>query len=131
MSTSKTRLYIGRLSSRTRQRDLEDQFAKYGRIVRCDLKYNYAFVEYDDPRDADDAVRELDGTTIDGSKISVEYSRGTPGRNGRDGGRDGGGWDTCLTLPYLRLTFYFLCAEVVEEDAPWEKVLHNAAIIES
>nr|AGE46166.1 arginine/serine-rich splicing factor RS2Z37 transcript II [Physcomitrium patens] len=28
-----TRLYVGRLSTRTRSRDLEDLFAKYGRLV--------------------------------------------------------------------------------------------------
>ena len=36
-----TRLYIGRLSSRTRSQDLEDLFSKYGRCARCMRSYIY------------------------------------------------------------------------------------------
>lgn len=56
-----SRVYVGRLSNRTRERDLEDTFGKYGRITRVDMKYGYAFVEFSDNRDAEDAVRDLDG----------------------------------------------------------------------
>ncbi|KRX79629.1 Serine/arginine-rich splicing factor RS2Z32, partial [Trichinella patagoniensis] len=40
-----TRLYVGRLSSRVRSRDLEYLFSRYGRVRDVDLKYDYAFVE--------------------------------------------------------------------------------------
>eukprot|EP01098_Paradermamoeba_levis_P011816 TRINITY_DN5088_c0_g1_i2.p1 TRINITY_DN5088_c0_g1~~TRINITY_DN5088_c0_g1_i2.p1 ORF type:complete len:208 (+),score=55.52 TRINITY_DN5088_c0_g1_i2:81-704(+) len=83
---SKTRVYVGKVSNRTRKRDLEDLFIKYGRILSCDLKYNYAFVEFDDPRDAEDAVRELDGVQLDGSSLIVEFSKGGRDRGGRDRG---------------------------------------------
>ena len=43
--------------SRVRERDLERLFDKYGPIARLDMKSGYAFVEYNDPRDGDDAVR--------------------------------------------------------------------------
>lgn len=43
--------------SRTRERDLEYEFDRYGRIYRVDLKNGFAFVEFEDSRDADDAVR--------------------------------------------------------------------------
>ena len=33
------RIYVGHLSSRTRERDLEDAFGRYRNIQRCDLKY--------------------------------------------------------------------------------------------
>ena len=39
-----SRIYVGNLSSRTRQSDLESKFNHYGRIVRCDLKNGYGFV---------------------------------------------------------------------------------------
>ncbi|CAN8268111.1 unnamed protein product [Cochlearia groenlandica] len=82
-----TRLYVGRLSSRTRTRDLERLFSRYGRVRDVDMKRDYAFVEFSDPRDADDARYSLDGRDFDGSRITVEASRGAP-RGSRDhGGR--------------------------------------------
>jgi hypothetical protein len=38
------RIYIGKLSTRTRERDIEDAFSKYGKINAVDLKRGYAFV---------------------------------------------------------------------------------------
>ncbi|CAA7042186.1 unnamed protein product [Microthlaspi erraticum] len=78
-----TRLYVGRLSSRTRTRDLERLFNRYGRVRDVDMKRDYAFVEFSDPRDADDARHYLDGRDFDGSRITVEFSRGAP-RGSRD-----------------------------------------------
>uniref|UniRef100_M4ELV7 Uncharacterized protein n=1 Tax=Brassica campestris TaxID=3711 RepID=M4ELV7_BRACM len=77
------RLYVGHLSSRTRERDLEHLFSKYGRIRDLDMKRDYAFIEFSDPRDADDARYRLDGRDFDGSRITVEFARGTP-RGSRD-----------------------------------------------
>eukprot|EP01102_Stenamoeba_stenopodia_P010756 TRINITY_DN3269_c0_g2_i1.p1 TRINITY_DN3269_c0_g2~~TRINITY_DN3269_c0_g2_i1.p1 ORF type:complete len:206 (+),score=30.88 TRINITY_DN3269_c0_g2_i1:111-728(+) len=86
---SRTRLYVGRLGSRTRERDLHDLFSRYGRIQSCDIKTGYGFVEFDDPRDAEDALHELHNTTLDGSRISVEFSKGP--RQSSSGSRSGGG----------------------------------------
>ncbi|KAJ0538304.1 putative RNA recognition motif domain, nucleotide-binding alpha-beta plait domain superfamily [Helianthus annuus] len=73
---STTRLYVGHLASRTRSRDLEDIFSRYGRIRHVDMKRDYAFVEFSDPRDADDARYSLNGRDVDGSRIVVEFSKG-------------------------------------------------------
>ncbi|EXB23437.1 Serine/arginine-rich splicing factor 7 [Morus notabilis] len=73
-----TRLYVGRLSSRTRSRDLERLFSRYGRVRDVDMKRDFAFVEFSDPRDADDARYSLDGRELDGTRIIVEFSKGTP-----------------------------------------------------
>ncbi|CAA2991050.1 serine arginine-rich splicing factor RS2Z33-like isoform X1 [Olea europaea subsp. europaea] len=75
---SNTRLYVGHLSSRTRSRDLEYVFSKYGRVRDVDMKRDYAFVEFSDPRDADDARYHLDGRDVDGSRITVEFAKGVP-----------------------------------------------------
>uniref|UniRef100_A0A2K6GAB2 Serine and arginine rich splicing factor 7 n=1 Tax=Propithecus coquereli TaxID=379532 RepID=A0A2K6GAB2_PROCO len=41
----------------------------------------FAFVEFEDPRDAEDAVRGLDGRGICGSRVRVELSTGMPRRS--------------------------------------------------
>lgn len=41
---SSRRVYVGGVSSRTRERDLEDVFARYGRINNVDVKNGFAFV---------------------------------------------------------------------------------------
>ena len=41
----------------------------------------FAFVEYEDPRDAHDACKHLDGEKIGSGRVKVEMSRG--GRGGR------------------------------------------------
>uniref|UniRef100_I1PRZ5 Serine/arginine-rich splicing factor RS2Z32 n=1 Tax=Oryza glaberrima TaxID=4538 RepID=I1PRZ5_ORYGL len=71
-----TRLYVGRLSSRTRSRDLEYHFSRYGRIREVELKRDYAFIEFSDPRDAEEARYNLDGRDVDGSRILVEFAKG-------------------------------------------------------
>lgn len=73
-----TRLYVGHVSSRTRTRDLEDLFGRYGRVRYVDMKHEFAFVEFSDPRDADDARYHLDGREFNGSQLIVEFAkRGT------------------------------------------------------
>lgn len=70
-------LFVGRLPRDCRPRELEDLFHKYGRITRCDVKRGgYGFVEYEDPRDAEDAIKALDGVRFLGDRIVVEWARG-------------------------------------------------------
>ncbi|KAL8039554.1 hypothetical protein ABFX02_10G043400 [Erythranthe guttata] len=79
---STTRLYVGHLSSRTRSRDLEHVFSRYGRVRDVDMKRDYAFVEFSDPRDADDARYSMDGRDVDGRRIIVEFAKGVPRGSG-------------------------------------------------
>ncbi|KAF8402803.1 hypothetical protein HHK36_010894 [Tetracentron sinense] len=81
-----TRLYVGHLSSRTRSRDLDDLFGRYGRVRDVDMKHDFAFVEFSDPRDADDARYSLNGREFDGSRIVVEFAKGGP--RGRGSSRE-------------------------------------------
>ena len=55
------RVYIGNMPSGARERDLEKFFSKFGRPTDVLLKQNFGFVEFEDYRDADDAVYELNG----------------------------------------------------------------------
>jgi len=70
------RLFIGQLVRDVRRRELEDAFAKYGEIVRIDIKNGFGFVEYEHSRDAEEAVRKMDGKDFLGRRLIVEYARG-------------------------------------------------------
>ncbi|KMQ96619.1 serine-arginine protein 55 [Lasius niger] len=63
-----TRVYVGGLPYGTRERDLERFFRGYGRFRDVLIKNGYGFVEFDDYRDADDAVYELNGKELLGER---------------------------------------------------------------
>ncbi|XP_007464810.1 serine/arginine-rich splicing factor 6 isoform X2 [Vulpes vulpes] len=77
------RVYIGRLSYNVREKDIQRFFSGYGRLLEIDLKNGYGFVEFEDSRDADDAVYELNGKELCGERVIVEHARGP--RRDRDG----------------------------------------------
>ncbi|CAB1335645.1 unnamed protein product, partial [Coregonus sp. 'balchen'] len=79
------RVFIGRLSPHARERDVEKFFKGYGRIREVNLKNGFGFVEFDDHRDADDAVYELNGKEL------CSERRGRGGGPGMGGGGGGGG----------------------------------------
>lgn len=80
------RIYVGNLPPDIRSNDIEDLFYKYGKITYIDLKNTrgppFAFVEFEDPRDAEDAVHARDGYDYDGYKLRVEFPRGNGPRRG-------------------------------------------------
>uniref|UniRef100_A0AAY5EFC2 RRM domain-containing protein n=1 Tax=Electrophorus electricus TaxID=8005 RepID=A0AAY5EFC2_ELEEL len=82
------RIFIGRLNPSAREKDVERFFKGYGRIREIDLKRGFGFVEFDDPRDAEDAVCELDGKELCNERVTIEHAR-VRLRGGR--GRGGGG----------------------------------------
>jgi len=82
-----TRVYMGGISYRCREKDIERFFRKYGRIREISIKNGYAFIDFDDRRDADDAVYDLHGVDFMGERVSVEFAKGTP--HGRDRERYG------------------------------------------
>ncbi|XP_011211332.1 probable splicing factor, arginine/serine-rich 3 [Bactrocera dorsalis] len=104
MSRSESRIYVGNLPPDIRTKDIQDLFHKFGKVSFVDLKNRrgppFAFVEFDDARDAEDAVKARDGYDYDGYRLRVEFPRGGgPGsfrgnrndRNRNDGGGRGGG----------------------------------------
>ncbi|XP_061486888.1 serine/arginine-rich splicing factor 6-like isoform X1 [Rhineura floridana] len=90
------RVYIGRLSYHVREKDIQRFFGSYGRLLEVDLKNGYGFVEFEDSRDAEDAVYELNGKDLCGERVIVEHARGP--RRDRDGysssSRSGGGYSS-------------------------------------
>ncbi|XP_071448719.1 serine/arginine-rich splicing factor 1B isoform X3 [Hetaerina americana] len=88
------RIYVGNLPPDIRTKDIQDLFYKFGKVTFVDLKNRrgppFAFVEFEDPRDAEDAVHARDGYDYDGYRLRVEFPRGGgPGgfRGGRGRGR--------------------------------------------
>ncbi|OMO90600.1 hypothetical protein COLO4_19015 [Corchorus olitorius] len=85
-----SRVYVGNLDPRVTERDLEDEFRVFG-VIRsvwvARRPPGYAFIDFDDHRDAEDAIRELDGK----NNWRVELSHNSRGRGGRGGGGGGGG----------------------------------------
>ena len=57
-------MYIGNMPSGVREKDLERFFKKFGRPNDFLVKQGFGFVEFDDYRDADDAVYELNGKVV-------------------------------------------------------------------
>jgi len=85
------KVYVGDLGDSARKNDLEHAFGFYGKLRSVWVARNppgFAFVEFEDARDAADAVRALDGRTLCGRRARVELSTG---RMKSGGGRRGGG----------------------------------------
>uniref|UniRef100_A0A8C4Q1R4 RRM domain-containing protein n=1 Tax=Eptatretus burgeri TaxID=7764 RepID=A0A8C4Q1R4_EPTBU len=69
------RVYVGKLNYQARERDVERFFKGYGRMVDISLKSGFAFVEFEDSRDASDAVSHLNGRELMGMRVVVEHAR--------------------------------------------------------
>ena len=67
------------------------------------MKQGYGFIEFEDHRDADDAINDLDGKSICGRRVQIELAKGD--RNDRrEGDRYGKG---CPFYYYKRLFYLF------------------------
>ena len=58
-------LFIGNIGRGASEKDLEDQFNKFGKC-NFHFKESYAFLEYTDEKDAEEAMKDLKGKVIGG-----------------------------------------------------------------
>lgn len=74
-------LFVHGLDADCRARDVAYEFERFGRLVRCDIpaprpgassSSTYAFVEFDDPRDAEDAYYELHGRRFSYGVLKIQ-----------------------------------------------------------
>ncbi|CAE6483610.1 unnamed protein product [Rhizoctonia solani] len=94
-------LFVSGFSRDARAKDLAYEFERYGRLVRCDIPStrggggaSYAFVEFRNDRDAEDAYHSMHGQMIDRHRISVQWARRPPSALWRhDAPRSRGGRD--------------------------------------
>lgn len=117
-SLPSSRVYVGNILENVKKEDLEVEFTKYGKLTSCWVAFNpvrnetlylitqindltckqlflqpgFAFVEFDDEKDAKDAVSAMNGADFMGSKIRVEISPNRGRGRGRGGGRGSRGF---------------------------------------
>ncbi|GMT24681.1 hypothetical protein PFISCL1PPCAC_15978, partial [Pristionchus fissidentatus] len=89
------KVYIGGLPPDATSEEIEDAFSRYGKIFKVWVARRppgFAFVEFEDERDAEDAVKSMDGQRICGvhARVELSHGRGRPSGGGGGGGRDGG-----------------------------------------
>jgi len=77
-------LYVRNVSDGTHSEDLKDLFSKYGPVsdVYIPLDYytrrarGFAYVQFEDARDAEDALYNLDRTNFYGRELEIEFAKG-------------------------------------------------------
>lgn len=105
-----TRLYVGNLSYGTTETDLRDLFSKAGTVVSINLimdretgrSKGFAFVDMSSQAEAEQAIKLLNGTSMDDRELKVSIARpreerpagrfdSRPSQGGRDRNRRSGG----------------------------------------
>lgn len=92
-----TKLFVGNIPFSLNESNLEELFSQSGKVVSVTIptdrdtgrKRGFAFVEMENQAEAETAIKNLNGQTVDGRQIVVNASRPkTPGGGG--GPRNGG-----------------------------------------
>src|SRR5438552_7125566 len=96
-----TKLYVGNLSFNTTETDLQDLFAQAGAVQDVMLMQDkftgksrgFAFVTMGSEQDAQNAISQLNGKTVEGRPLTVNEARPREARppGGGGGGRGYGG----------------------------------------
>jgi len=122
-------VFCGNFDFDTRHSDLDRLFSRYGRIDRIDMKSGFAFVYFEEERDAEDAIRDLHDRSFGHSKrrLSVEWSR--QGERGgprhRDGSKSAANMRPTKTL--FVINFDPTCTrtrDIEEHFVPYGKVMN-------
>ncbi|WP_336515650.1 RNA-binding protein [Pollutibacter soli] len=88
-------LYVSNLGFGTQDNDLQKLFAEYGNVTSAKVildkftgkSRGFGFVEMPDKESAENAIKEIDGKTVDGRQVRVSEARPKEdNRNSRGGG---------------------------------------------
>ncbi len=93
---SNSKLFVGNLSFKTTENDLQDAFAAHGTVVEANLMMDrmsgrprgFGFVTMSTPEEAQKAIDALNGKQLDGRALTVNIARP---REERPAGGGGGG----------------------------------------
>ena len=93
-----TKLYVGNLSFKTTEDDLNELFSKAGTVESASVvtdrdsgfSRGFGFVEMSSDDEAKSAITQFNGTEIDGRALNVNEARPREDRGGSGGG--GGGF---------------------------------------
>src|SRR4026209_2070558 len=94
-----TKLYVGNLSFNTTETDLQDLFAQAGAVQEVTLMQDkftgksrgFAFVTMGSEADAQKAITDFNGKTVEGRPLTVNEARTRAARTGGGGGGRGRG----------------------------------------
>jgi len=89
------KIFIGGVSFHTDEEYLRRKFSKFGPLtdvyIPCDphtrKSRGFAFVSFEAPRDAEEAVRAMDGCQLDGREVTVNIARARPPLGSKGGGK--------------------------------------------
>jgi len=90
------KLFVGNLSFNTTENDLQDAFAAFGTVMEANLMMDrmtgrprgFGFVTMSSPEEAQKAIEEMNGKSLDGRELTVNIAKP---REERSGGGGGGG----------------------------------------
>ena len=91
------KLFVGNLSFKLNETDLEELFGEHGTVVSCSIptdrdtgrKRGFAFIEMSTQAEAEAAIKGLNGKEVEGRALAVSISQ--PKAKGGGGGGGGGG----------------------------------------
>ena len=92
-----TKLFVGNISFKTTENDLQDAFAAHGTVVEANLMMDratgrprgFGFVTMGSPEEAQKAIEAMNGASLDGRALTVNIAR--PKEDRPPGGGGGGG----------------------------------------
>jgi len=97
------RLFVGGLPYSVTSQQLNDLFAPFGKVNSANVisdkftgnSKGFGFVEFEDEKEADEAVKKMSETEVEGRKITVNVARPLEERGPRnfDNNRSGGGFN--------------------------------------
>ena len=93
------KLFVGGLSWNTTDEGLREAFSRFGEIIEAKVisdretgrSRGFGFVTLADSTAAQNAIREMDGSSLDGRNIRVNEAQDNGRGGGGGGGRGGGG----------------------------------------
>ena len=74
-TTDGKRVYIGNINYEVREEELRNAFSEYGQITAISYKQGYAFIDYADKRDAQDAIKLMEGKILADRKLTPHLQR--------------------------------------------------------